>query len=479
MPITLQQLNATATAFQQSENELQLALNLYRANAQGRLDQAHQNPLQANLPRSSTFRHLVDSSKRIELANTFAQKVLNYQRDSIQLKAALQNTEGLPEELDVEMREMIFSIPSEEEFRKIKSNVDDIVLDADVLSAINRQRYPEVLSEYQDTVNSLVLCVENFAQSTHAWIDNYQGRAEAMNPRSSNYSVHSASIAARHELGLTQTFVEHLENGLNLEKEVRDQKVIFESVYPSESATLQEDPVRFNFESRQGTLAFAKQQCQRLESLIADLAAEGVSPAAAPETQSPAVQAPTVQPPVLQTAVPVARPTFSDRFSRLSLTKKVLLGTALAVPAVAGLCVLSGLIAARMVVSIPVSWPMLIRRLAGHQYTPNEILQHRGLSTLLGHSVVEALTNPSKKNAAYVLLTQAITVAATAATAGVGMGSFAVWYTALAISELGIMLTVTPDLNSVLEKADGMDTRNILPTTVSPARYIPANFRVE
>ncbi|MDH4395091.1 MAG: hypothetical protein QE278_05410 [Limnobacter sp.] len=483
MPITLQELNARATAFQQSQNELHHALNTYKGNTQGRLDEAPQNPLQTHLPSSTLFRGLVRSSLKIEQANALTQKFHNYRQDSIQLKAAFQDIGSIPEELDVAMNELLSSIPSDEDFRVIKNNLDEIELDADVLRAMNRVQYPEVLREYQDTVNSLVQCVENSEQSTRAWLDDYQGRIDAIDPLSSNFNVLSASFAARHELALTQTFVEHFENGLKLEKEVRDQKVVIESVYSMSSPGLPENPARFNFESKRGTLVSARQQCQQLESLIAYLSAQGASQSAAlaaqspviqspviqspviqspviqspviqspviqsPVAQSPAVQVPVAQVPVLQSATPVARPSLTDRFSRLSMTKKVLTGIALALPAAAGLAVvgtaLATALAVRKVVSLPVSWPMLLAKVAGHQFDANRLRDNKILSALLGPVVVDALTSTGKNHAAFILCVEMVTVGAAILTSGTA--SFALGLSTLLVAELGVIGTIAAEL---------------------------------
>lgn len=101
-------------------------------------------------------------------------------------------------------------------------------------------------------------------------------------------------------------------------------------------------------------------------------------------------------------------------------------------------------ITARKVVSIPISWPLLVSRLMGVNFEATKIKNNKLLNALLGPATIDALTSPTKHEAAAML---AFEVAAVALAAGtLGMGSFALTLVVPLLSPIVIAGLSIPDL---------------------------------
>jgi hypothetical protein len=209
-----------------------------------------------------------------------------------------------------------------------------------------------------------------------------------------------------------------------------------------------------------------------LQHLLADLE-EGV--ARLPELSSDIVTptANTVTPPALDSITPATRTSRKNWFQRLSTTEKVFAAPAIAVAALAGASVVSALIFAHKAITAPISWPMLIGKIAGISNYEN-LRNNKTLCTLLGPNVVNALTSASGKKALATLTLEMGFVAACIATSGIA--SLALVATMLVTASAAGATFICDEATSWADLAESNTRRSVFPTddnSPSPSPLAP------
>lgn len=197
---------------------------------------------------------------------------------------------------------------------------------------------------------------------------------------------------------------------------------------------------------RQSSLADLEESVSRLPELPIDTAT--------PTTN-------TVAPPALDSITPATRTSQKNWFQRLSTTEKVFAAPAIAVAALAGAAVVSAAIFVHKAITAPISWPMLIGKIAGIS-NYQSLRDNKTLCALLGPNVVNALTSTSRKKALATLTLEMGFVAACIATSGTA--SVALGATMLVTAYVAGAAFICDEATSWADLAESITRRSVFPT---------------